>query len=90
MGHGAKQLKGTVLQDHRFLTTGPDLSHGTNTITLGGGESADVMIDTRGPDGIAGNSDDIAPGTYFLYATNMNLLSNNDSEGGMMTEIVIN
>ncbi len=90
VGHGAKQLKGTVLQDHRFLTTGPDLSHGTNTITLGGGESADVMIDTRGPDGIAGNSDDIAPGTYFLYATNMNLLSNNDSEGGMMTEIVIN
>ena len=33
----------------------------------------------------------ILPGTYFLYTTNLNNLSNNTEDfGGMMTEIVIN
>ena len=32
----------------------------------------------------------MAPGTYFLYTTNLNYLSNDDQDfGGMMTEIVI-
>jgi hypothetical protein len=49
-------------------------------VTLGGGESAEVLIDTTG----------VAPGTYFLYSTNLNFLSNFDQDnGGMMTEIVI-
>ena len=30
-------------------------------------------------------------GTYFLYTTNLNFLSNNqEDQGGMMTEIVVN
>jgi hypothetical protein len=50
-------------------------------VTLGGGESADVLLDTTG----------IPAGTYFLYTTNLNDLSNDKEDfGGMMTEIVIN
>ena len=59
---------------------GIDLSYGTSSVTLGGGESADVLIDTAG----------VAPGTYLLYSTNLEALSNAaDDFGGMMTEIVI-
>ena len=37
------------------------------------------------------DTSDVEPGTYFLYATNLNYLSNNDEDfGGYMTEIVIN
>ena len=50
-------------------------------MTLGGGEAADVLIDTTG----------VAPGTYLLYSTNLEALSNGAEDfGGMMTEIVIN
>lgn len=60
---------------------GTDLYYNTGSVTLGGGEAADVIIDTTG----------VAPGTYFLYTTNLNYLSNNTEDyGGMMTEIVIN
>lgn len=59
---------------------GADLYYETNSITIGGGESRDVLIDTT----------DVTPGTYFLYSTNLNYLSNGtDDFGGMMTEIVI-
>ena len=59
---------------------GTNLYYNTNSVTLGGGEAVDVMIDTTG----------VAPGTYFLYTTNLNYLSNGDQDfGGMMTEIVI-
>jgi hypothetical protein len=52
----------------------------TGSVTLGGGESVDVII----------NTDGVTPGTYFLYTTNLNYLSNNDEDfGGMMTEIHI-
>jgi FtsP/CotA-like multicopper oxidase with cupredoxin domain len=58
-----------------------DLYYGTNSVTLGGGEAMDVIIDTSG----------VAPGKYFLYTTNLNFLSNGTQDyGGMMTEIVIN
>jgi FtsP/CotA-like multicopper oxidase with cupredoxin domain len=59
---------------------GKDLSYTTNSITLGGGESADVLLDVT-----------VVPvGTYFLYTTNLNYLSNNEEDfGGMMTEITI-
>ena len=61
-------------------TTGENLFYKTNSITLGGGESYDVLLDTAG----------IAPGTYALYTTNLNYLSNNTEDfGGMMTEIVV-
>jgi FtsP/CotA-like multicopper oxidase with cupredoxin domain len=52
----------------------------TSSVTLGGGETYDVILDTVG----------IAPGTYFLYSTNLNHLNNRAEEyGGMMTEIRI-
>lgn len=52
----------------------------TNTVTLGGGQAMDVILDTQG----------VAPGTYFLYTTNLDHLANRDEDfGGMMTEIVI-
>jgi FtsP/CotA-like multicopper oxidase with cupredoxin domain len=71
VGAGARQLRGA---------TGKDLHYDTASVTLGGGESVEVMIDTAG----------VAAGTYFLYTRNLNFLSNNqDDYGGMMTEIVI-
>jgi FtsP/CotA-like multicopper oxidase with cupredoxin domain len=57
-----------------------DLYYDTNSVTLGGGEALDVILDTSG----------VAPGIYFLYTTNLNFLSNNTEDfGGMMTEIHI-
>ncbi|MGE0081818.1 MAG: multicopper oxidase domain-containing protein [Thiohalomonadaceae bacterium] len=71
VGTGAKQLRSP---------TGEDLYYETTSVTLGGGESVDVIIDTRG----------VAPGTYFLHTTNLNYLSNNRQDfGGMLTEIRI-
>ncbi|MGD8590582.1 MAG: multicopper oxidase domain-containing protein [Chromatiales bacterium] len=75
-----------IARDARLLRgpDGKDLSYATSSITLGGGEAADVIIDTTG----------VAPGTYFLYSTNLELLSNNDEIaaglGGMLTEIRVN
>jgi FtsP/CotA-like multicopper oxidase with cupredoxin domain len=71
-----------VGKDSRLLT-GPagSLPYTTSSVTLGGGETMDVILDTAG----------IAAGTYFLYTTNLNFLSNGPEDfGGMMTEIVIN
>lgn len=60
---------------------GADLYYKTNSVTLGGGESVDVILDTKG----------VTPGTYVLYTSNLNYLNNDVEEhGGMMTEIVIN
>ena len=59
---------------------GKDIYYDTGSVTLGGGETSEVIVDTAG----------VAPGTYFLYTTNLNYLSNNDQDfGGMMTEIVV-
>ncbi len=72
VGKDAKLLRGP---------TGLNLYYDTNVLELGGGETADVILDTTG----------ILPGRYFLYTTNLSHLSNNAQErGGMMTEIVIN
>jgi FtsP/CotA-like multicopper oxidase with cupredoxin domain len=59
---------------------GKDLYYSTNSVTLGGGEAADVLIDIPTL---------AVPGTtYFLYTTNLNHLSNDKEDfGGMMTEI---
>jgi FtsP/CotA-like multicopper oxidase with cupredoxin domain len=71
VGQSAKQLKGP---------DGKLLYYKTNSLTLGGGESYDVILDTTG----------VAPGIYLLYTTNLNYLSNDKEDfGGMMTEIVI-
>jgi FtsP/CotA-like multicopper oxidase with cupredoxin domain len=59
---------------------GNNLYYDTNSITLGGGESIDVILDAT----------DIPTGTYFLYSTNLDHLSNDaENFGGMMTEIHI-
>lgn len=72
VGTGARLLRGP---------DGKDTAYDTNSVTLGGGEAVDVIIDTAGA----------APGTYFLYTTNLNFLSNDGEDfGGMMTEIHIN
>ncbi|MHC1769310.1 MAG: multicopper oxidase domain-containing protein [Verrucomicrobiia bacterium] len=60
--------------------SGIDLSYETTSITLGGGEMADVILDTT----------NVERGTYFLYDTRMNHLCNEEEDyGGMMTEIII-
>jgi len=71
-----------VGQDARLLRgpDGKDLYYTTNSVTLGGGQVVDAIVDTA----------NVAPGTYLLYTTNLNYLSNNQEDfGGMMTEIVI-
>ena len=69
VGKGARILRGP---------TGKNLYYNTSSVDLGGGEAADVILDTK----------DVAAGTYFLYVTNLNHLSNDTEDyGGMMTEI---
>lgn len=59
---------------------GRDLYYQTSSLTIGGGQAADIIIDTA----------DVAPGTYFFYTTNLDDLINGQEErGGMMTEIVV-
>lgn len=75
-----------VGKDARLLRgpTGINLYYNTHSITLGGGESVDAIIEV--PAGAAVDT------KYFLYTTNLNYLTNDAEEfGGMMTEIrVIN
>jgi hypothetical protein len=65
----------------------------TNSITMGGGESADVILDVSDPayatcSAIA--SATTAPCHFFLYSTNLDHLSNDaENFGGAMTEIVV-
>ncbi|MBI4998619.1 MAG: multicopper oxidase domain-containing protein [Rhodocyclales bacterium] len=75
VGQGARILRANG------EASGKDLSYNTSVVTLGGGETTEVQIDTTG----------LPAGTYFLYTTNLNYLSNGAEDfGGMMTEIVIN
>jgi hypothetical protein len=79
---------------------GNNLYYTTNSITLGGGESLDVILDTclvrttpSDPSSAcstaAGAS--IAPGTYYLYTPNLDHLSNDaENFGGQMTEVRVN
>jgi hypothetical protein len=79
----ASELPMQVVGLHAKLLRGPDgknLYYQTSSVTLGGGETADAIIDTA----------DVAPGTYLLYSSNLNYLSNNQEDfGGLMTEIVV-
>ncbi len=69
--------------DARLLRdeAGTNLSYKTNSVTIGGGQTVDVILDTAGlPVG----------GRYFLYNANLNHLANDTTNfGGMMTEIRI-
>jgi FtsP/CotA-like multicopper oxidase with cupredoxin domain len=71
-----------VARDARLLRGGDGSLqyYGTNSVTLGGGESADVILDTAS----------VAPGTYFLYTTNLHRLANGpENFGGQLTHIVV-
>jgi len=71
-----------VAKDAKLLRgpTGLDQSFLTSSLTTGGGETYDAIIDTAS----------VPVGTYFLYTTNLNYLSNNSEDfGGMMTEIIV-
>jgi FtsP/CotA-like multicopper oxidase with cupredoxin domain len=58
----------------------------TNSITIGGGEAVDVILDTS----VLPNPGPGATATYFLYTSNLDHLNNYTEEfGGMMTEIRI-
>jgi hypothetical protein len=77
VGTGAHLLRGP---DNPNGTPGKNLYYLTQTIDLGGGESADVIVDTSA----------VPPGTYFIYSTNLKNLNNfNQDYGGMMTEFVV-
>jgi len=67
--------------DARLLRDGDgnNLYYTTNSVTLGGGQSADVILTPT------------EAGTYFFYAKNLDKLANDaENFGGMMTEIRVN
>ncbi|BDG10829.1 multicopper oxidase domain-containing protein [Anaeromyxobacter paludicola] len=71
-----------IAQNARLLRdlAGRNLYYDTNSLTLGGGESADVILDAS----------NVPAGTYYLYSTNLDHLSNDaENFGGMMTEIQV-
>ena len=75
---------------------GNNMAYGTNSITLGGGESADVILDTcsvrsKPSDPSSACTTPIAKGTYYLYTSNLDHLSNDaENFGGQMTEVHVN
>lgn len=73
----------TVVGKDARLLRGPDgknLYYKTASVTTGGGEIMDVILDTT----------NTQPGTYFLYSARLTQLSNDQEDyGGLMTHIVI-
>jgi hypothetical protein len=65
--------------------SGVNMDYFTNSITLGGGESLDVILD-------ASNTTLYPPGSvFYLYTPNLDHLSNDaENFGGLMTEVHIN
>jgi FtsP/CotA-like multicopper oxidase with cupredoxin domain len=78
VGRDARLLRGP--SPDGGVTPGINLSYQANSVNLGGGQSVDVILDTQG----------VAPGTYFVYARELNQMNNKEERfGGMMTEIRI-
>jgi FtsP/CotA-like multicopper oxidase with cupredoxin domain len=72
IGYNAKLLRDQA---------GNNLYYTTNSITLGGGESLDVILDSTG----------VPKGIYYLYTPNLDHLSNDaENFGGLMTEVHVN
>src|SRR5437016_1330907 len=77
---------------------GNNMYYTTNSITLGGGESLDVVLATclvrtvlGNPSSACATGGAIAPGTYYLYTPNLDHLSNDaENFGGLMTEVHVN
>ena len=71
---------------------GNNLYYNTNSITLGGGESLDVILDAcqvRAADGTCTTPYAVGD-TYYLYTPNLDHLSNDaENFGGLMTEVHI-
>jgi hypothetical protein len=84
VGYNAKLLRDQA---------GNNLNYLSNSITLGGGESLDVIIDAcavRGPAPTYTCTTPVPAGTYFLYSPNLDHLSNDaENFGGLMTEVVV-
>jgi hypothetical protein len=75
VGYNAKLLRDQA---------GNNLYYTTNSITLGGGESLDVILDASDPKYVAGQ-------VFYLYTPNLDHLSNDaENFGGLMTEVHIN
>jgi len=76
-----------IALDARLLrdSAGNNMYYTTNSLTLGGGQSADVIITAPAiPEGATQS-------TYFLYSKNLDRLANDaENFGGMMTEIRVN
>jgi hypothetical protein len=73
---------------------GNNMDYYTNSITIGGGESMDALLDAcavRGPASTNYKCTTPVPvGTYFLYTPNLDHLSNDaENFGGLMTEVVV-
>ena len=67
-------LNAKLLRDQ----AGNNLYYNTNSITLAGGESLDVILDAS----------NVPAGTYYLYTPNLDHLSNDaENFGGLMTEV---
>ena len=72
IGYNAKLLRDQA---------GNNMYYNTNSITLAGGESLDVILDSAG----------VPKGTYYLYTPNLDHLSNDaENFGGLMTEVRVN
>src|SRR5881275_1742809 len=84
IGYNAKLLRDQA---------GNNLYYTTNSITLGGGESLDVILDTclvrsNLADPSSSCTTAIPVGTYYLYTPNLDHLSNDaENFGGQMTEV---
>src|SRR5436853_267143 len=83
IGYNAKLLRDEA---------GNNLYYTTNSITLGGGESLDVILDTCAVRAsITSCTTPMAAGTYYLYTPNLDHLSNDaENFGGLMTEVRVN
>jgi Multicopper oxidase len=85
VGFNAKLLRDQAGMNTEFYT---------NSITLGGGESLDVILDASdaGCGGIAGCAAQLFPagGVFYLYTPQLDHLSNDaENFGGLMTEVHI-
>jgi hypothetical protein len=79
---------------------GNNLYYTTNSITLGGGESLDVILDTCAVRPAVGTTTltdyttcttPMPKGTYYLYTPNLDHLSNDaENFGGLMSEVRVN
>ena len=82
-------LNAKLLRDQ----AGNNMYYSTNSITLGGGESLDVILDAcavRASDGSC-TTPMTAGSTYYLYTPNLDHLSNDaENFGGLMTEVHVN